>query len=65
MAKYRKAIVAGIGIVALLVPQVAGAEGDLTLVVDGVIGVLTAFGVFQVPNKPVYPQTANVGRKVL
>lgn len=50
MAKYRKALVAGLGVAALFVPEVAGAEGNVMLVYDGVVGVLTTFGVFHVTN---------------
>lgn len=52
MERYRKAIVAAIGVVALFVPEVAGAEGSLLLVIDGVVGVLAVLGVYQVPNEP-------------
>jgi len=49
-ARYRKAAVAVLGAVALFVPQVAGADADFLSIYDGVVGLLTAFGVFRVPN---------------
>lgn len=52
MAKYRKAFVAAVGVTALFVPEVAGVEGQFAAIYDGIVGILTAFGVFQVPNEP-------------
>lgn len=52
MARYRKLFVAIVGAVALFVPEVAGLEGDFAAVYDGIVGILTAFGVFRVPNEP-------------
>jgi uncharacterized membrane protein len=52
MARYRKLFVAIVGGVALFVPEVAGMEGDFASVYDGVVAILTAFGVFRVPNEP-------------
>lgn len=55
MEKYRKAIVALVGAVALFVPEVAGLEGNVGAIYDGVVGILLAFGVFKVPNAPASP----------
>lgn len=55
MAKYRKAFIAALGVLALFIPEVAGLEGDFAAIYDGVVGLLTAFGVFQVPNEPQAP----------
>lgn len=52
MAKYRKALVAAAGILVLFVPEAAGLGDNVGLVFDGVVGALTAFGVFQVKNEP-------------
>lgn len=52
MERYRKLFVAIIGGLALFIPEVAGLEGDFASVYDGVVAVLTAFGVFRVPNAP-------------
>lgn len=56
-AAYRKAIVAAIGVAAIVFPDVIGADlqGGLGDLVDGVLAVLTAVGVFTVRNEPVAP----------
>ena len=58
-AAYRKAIVAAIGVVFIVFAQVlsafAGLQDQLVLVVDGVLAILTAYGVFRVPNDPSPP----------
>lgn len=51
LARYRKAFVALIGVIALFIPEVAGMEGDLAAIYDGVIGLLVALGVFAVKNE--------------
>lgn len=60
-AAYRKAIVAAIGVVFIVAAQFlstfAGLQDQLVLVVDGVIGVLTAYGVFRAPNDAPAPPT--------
>lgn len=54
----RKFIVAAIGLGLILAVQVfdlvvpSGLSDSLMAVVDGSLGLLTAFGVFQVPNEP-------------
>ena len=50
LARIRKAIVAGLALLAILVPQLAGLEGDLIGVFDVVVAVLGAFGVYRIPN---------------
>ena len=50
LAKYRKLLVAVVGGVALFVPEAVGLEGDVMSVYDGVVAILTAFGVFRVTN---------------
>ena len=57
LAKYRKALVAVIGVLALVVPDlfstVTQSQAE-TLVSDlylAVVGILTAYGVFRVPNE--------------
>jgi hypothetical protein len=52
MAKYRKALLAALGVLAIFIPEVAGLEGDVASVYDGVVGILTVFGVFQARNEP-------------
>jgi uncharacterized membrane protein len=58
MERYRKLFVAIVGGVALFVPEVAGLEGDAASVYDGIVAILTAFGVFRVPNAPAAPPPA-------
>jgi len=50
LPEYRKALVAGLGVVVMVAPAVAGVDTDTLAVFDGVVGLLTAFGVFRVPN---------------
>jgi hypothetical protein len=54
LAQVRKLVVAVLGIVALAVPTIITPDvSDAALVlVDAVVGVLTAFGVYQVRNEP-------------
>lgn len=52
MARYRKLLVAVVGVVALFVPEVAGMEDEATNIYDAVVSILTAFGVWRVPNEP-------------
>lgn len=55
-AAYRKAIVAGIGVSSIVLAQLGLGLGvelqdGLVALVDGVLGVLTAYGVFRVSNE--------------
>lgn len=50
--EYRKALVAVAGAVVLVVPSLVGADGSALAIFDGVVGLLTAFGVYRVPNAP-------------
>lgn len=54
-AAIRKAVVAAIGVGFILAAEVldafVGLQDGLVLLVDGILGVLTAFGVFQVENE--------------
>lgn len=52
LARYRKALVALVGVAALFIPEVAGMEGDFAAIYDGIVGILTAAGVFAVKNEP-------------
>lgn len=52
MERYRKAFVALAGVVALFVPELVGFEDSVGTLFDTVISLLTAFGVFAVPNAP-------------
>lgn len=61
MAKYRKALVALVGVAVLVAGQfglvvAADVPDDVGVLFDGVVGLLTAFGVFQVPNAPPLPE---------
>ena len=55
VAQIRKAVVAAIGVGFILAAETldafVGLQDGLVLLVDGVLGVLTAFGVFQVENE--------------
>ena len=57
-AAIRKFIVAALGLGLMVAVQVfdlvvpSGLSDAVMAVVDGVLGLLTAFGVFQVPNDP-------------
>jgi hypothetical protein len=60
MEKYRKAVVAAVGAAALLLAglgleEYAGAEDEALVLVNAVIGLLTAVGVYKVPNDPKGP----------
>ena len=48
---YAKLIAAGIGMAVLLVKQLWGVELDAVKITDVVVMVLTALGVWAVPNK--------------
>jgi hypothetical protein len=56
VAKYRKFVVAAVGAALLVLSQIAGVtvaesvDDDVLKVFDGVVAILTAFGVKQVPN---------------
>lgn len=57
MSKYRKALVALVGAAVLIAGQFGlvlpdGVPEEVGVVFDGVVALLTAFGVFQVPNAP-------------
>lgn len=52
LARIRKALVAGLGLAAILVPRLAGIEGDAVAIFDSVVAILTAVGVYRVPNAP-------------
>ena len=54
MERYRKALVALVGAAALFVPELAGL--DIGSLFDTVVGLLTAFGVFAIPNAPAPPE---------
>lgn len=53
--RTRKLVVASVGVAALIGSQIAGVEfgdGFTEAAVTVVIGLLTAFGVYRVPNAP-------------
>jgi hypothetical protein len=50
MEKYRKLIVVAVGLAATFIPELAGFDDDAGELFDLVIAVLTAFGVYRVPN---------------
>ena len=58
MAGYRKAFVASVGAIAIILSQVfgvvvpGGAEDAAISVFDSVVVLLTTFGVYRVPNEP-------------
>lgn len=58
VARYRKAFVAVVGATVLVLSQVFGVAAtdedakNALQVFDGVVGLLTAFGVWRVPNDP-------------
>lgn len=53
MGKYRKLIAAIVGVIAIIAgPDVLGLTADTETVVQMVMGLLTAFGVFQLSNDP-------------
>lgn len=54
-ARYRKAVVAAAGVIVMIagvfgLDTAANADDQLVQAFDGVIGALTAFGVYRVPN---------------
>ncbi len=52
-AKYSKLIVAVIGVVVIILgPDFLGLTGQPSLIAEGILGLLTAFGVYQVTNAP-------------
>ena len=56
LAKYRKLVVAGAGFLVILLGNVgldtaADADDQVVQLFDAVVGVVTAFGVYRVPNK--------------
>ena len=57
-AQYRKALVAALGVSLLIAVSVfdvvvpAGLSDGLVALIDGVLGLLTAYGVLRVPNEP-------------
>lgn len=52
---YFKAIVAAIGAAAAIITQTVGPEGTAGQIATIVIAVLTALGVYEVPNRPTTP----------
>lgn len=52
MAKYRKLLVGVLGLAVIVAPQFTGAEDSVVALFDAVVAVLTAFGIYQVPNEP-------------
>lgn len=56
MERYRKLLVAVVGLAAMFVPELAGFDDDAGEVFDVVLAVLTAFGVYQVKNAPPGPE---------
>ncbi len=51
LKRYSKLIVAIIGVIVIILgPDVLGITGNTSLVAEGIIALLTAAGVYQVPN---------------
>lgn len=50
MKKYRKILVAVIGLAAIVGNDFLGLDVNGAIIADSVLAVLTAFGVFQLPN---------------
>ncbi|MGI9504291.1 MAG: hypothetical protein ACR2RE_14685 [Geminicoccaceae bacterium] len=51
MKKYRKFIAAVVGLSAIVLNDFVGLDaGTSNLIADSILGVLTAFGVYQLPN---------------
>lgn len=56
LAKYRKALVTGTGAAVIIagtfgLDTVAGADDQIVQLYDAVVGLLTTFGVYKLPNK--------------
>lgn len=52
VTKYDKFITAFVGFILVLVVRFFGSDSDAEFVVQAVIGLLTAIGVYTIPNKP-------------
>lgn len=52
IAKYSKLIAAIVGVVAIIIgPDMLGLAADTQAAAQNILGLLTAFGVYAVPNK--------------